>query len=47
MLEITQLVLSVWKSRNITPLFHLSEYRPWVTVDDSITARRAHSEYIQ
>jgi UV DNA damage repair endonuclease len=28
MLEITQLVLSVWKSRNITPLFHLSEYRP-------------------
>jgi UV DNA damage endonuclease len=47
MLEITQLVLSVWKSRNITPLFHLSESRPGVTVDDSITARRAHSDYIQ
>jgi UV DNA damage endonuclease len=47
LLEITQLVLSVWNSRNITPLFHLSESRPGITVNDSITARRAHSDYIQ
>jgi UV DNA damage endonuclease len=47
LLEITQLVLSVWKSRNITPLFHLSESRLGITVNDSITARRGHSDYVE
>jgi len=39
--------LQVWKERGITPLFHLSESRPGITLSDSITARRAHSDYVQ
>jgi UV DNA damage endonuclease len=45
--KITQLVLQTWNRRGITPLFHLSESRPGVTLSDSITARRAHSDYVQ
>jgi len=43
---ITQ-VLIVWKSRDIIPLFHLSESRPDVLSTDSITKRRAHSDYVK
>lgn len=45
--DITQRVLQTWNTRGITPLFHLSESRPGVTLSDSITARRAHSDYVQ
>lgn len=44
---ITELVIDVWRTRGITPLFHLSESRPGITLSDSITARRAHSDYVQ
>lgn len=47
LLEITNLVLEIWNKRGITPLFHLSESRPGITLSDSITARRAHSDYVQ
>jgi UV DNA damage endonuclease len=47
LIEITKRVLQVWKERGITPLFHLSESRPGITLSDSITARRAHSDYVQ
>lgn len=47
LLEITKLVLDIWKSRDITPLFHLSESRPGIKITDSITARRAHSDYVE
>jgi UV damage endonuclease UvdE len=47
LLEITNEVLQVWKTRGITPLFHLSESRPGITLSDSITARRAHSDYVE
>lgn len=40
-------VLNVWHSRNITPLFHLSESKPGVKVTDNIMLRRAHSDYVQ
>jgi UV damage endonuclease UvdE len=43
---LTQKVLNIWKKRNITPLFHVSESKPNVKITDSITARRAHSDYI-
>ena len=46
LLEITKLVLEIWNKRVITPLFHLSESRPGITLSDSITARRAHSDYV-
>lgn len=46
LINITNEVLDIWKSRDITPLFHLSESRPGITLSDSITARRAHSDYI-
>lgn len=39
-------VLKIWDDRKIIPLFHLSESRCGVTENDSITARRAHSDYI-
>lgn len=45
--EITKRVLEVWKQCDITPLFHLSESRKGVTVNDSITLRRAHSDYVE
>lgn len=44
--QLTQKVLNIWTKRNITPLFHVSESKPNVKVTDSITARRAHSDYI-
>lgn len=47
LLSITNEVLDIWKSRDITPLFHLSESKPGVKITDSITARRAHSDYIE
>jgi UV DNA damage endonuclease len=40
-------VLDTWNSRQIKPKFHLSESRDGITVDDSITKRRAHSDYIK
>lgn len=39
-------VLPVWNSKNIRPKFHLSESREGVSETDSLTARRAHSDYI-
>ena len=42
----TRLVLDIWRTRGITPLFHLSESRPGVQPTDNITVRRAHSNYI-
>jgi UV DNA damage endonuclease len=45
--EITKRVLEVWKQRDITPLFHLSESRKGITTKDSITLRRAHSDYVE
>jgi UV DNA damage repair endonuclease len=47
LIEITDSVLQVWKSRNITPLFHLSESKNGIKITDSITARRAHSDYVE
>jgi UV DNA damage endonuclease len=43
----TDAVLEVWKSKGVIPLFHLSESRCDVKVTDSITARRAHSDFVQ
>jgi UV DNA damage endonuclease len=43
----TDSVLQVWRARDITPLFHLSESRCDVKPTDSITARRAHSDFVQ
>ena len=45
--ESIQNVLCIWKSRGITPLFHLSESRPDVSPTDSIIKRRAHSDIVQ
>jgi UV DNA damage endonuclease len=45
--ELTQKVLVIWKKRNIIPLFHISESRCGVLPTDSITVRRAHSDYIE
>lgn len=45
--QLTEKVLRVWKRRDITPLFHLSESRTGVLITDTITARRAHSNYIE
>jgi len=44
---LTERILSIWNQRNITPLFHLSESRRGVKETDSITKRRAHSDYVQ
>mgnify|MGYP000209160373 FL=1 len=46
LINITNDVLNIWKLRGITPLFHLSESRRGVKISDSITARRAHSDYV-
>ncbi len=40
-------VLSIWRKRNITPLFHVSESKPGVSITDNITKRRAHSDFVQ
>lgn len=45
--ESIQNVLQIWKTRGITPLFHLSESRPGVTPTDSILKRRAHSDIVE
>ncbi len=47
LVEITKRVLQVWNAKDITPLFHLSESRCGVTKNDSITVRRAHSDYVK
>jgi UV DNA damage endonuclease len=39
-------VLVIWNKRNITPLFHVSQSRSGVLKTDSITKRRAHSDYV-
>jgi UV DNA damage endonuclease len=39
-------ILDIWYERKITPKFHLSECRPGILETDSITKRRAHSDYI-
>jgi UV DNA damage endonuclease len=39
-------VIPVWNYKKIKPKFHLSESREGVLVSDSITKRRAHSDYI-
>jgi UV DNA damage endonuclease len=44
---LTSEILEIWDARGIIPLFHLSESRVGITKDDSITARRAHSDYIE
>lgn len=44
--KLTNEVLKVWSDKKITPLFHLSESKPEVKITDSLTARRAHSDYI-
>jgi len=44
--ELTEKVVAIWKRRDIIPLFHVSESRPDVKPTDSITARRAHSDYV-
>lgn len=44
---LTEKVLQIWKKRNIIPLFHLSESKPGIKITDSITARRAHSDYVE
>jgi UV DNA damage endonuclease len=40
-------VLVVWKQRDIIPLFHISESKPGVKITDSITTRRAHSDFVK
>lgn len=47
LIQITNLVLQIWEKRNITPLFHLSESKGGVKITDSITTRRAHSDYVK
>jgi UV damage endonuclease UvdE len=47
LIKITNRVLDIWKSRDITPLFHLSESRKGVKKTDNITIRRAHSDYVE
>lgn len=46
LIQLMSLVLETWNKRGITPLFHVSESRTGVTENDSITARRAHSDYV-
>ena len=47
LMELSILVVNTWKNKNLIPLFHISESKPGITENDSITARRAHSDYIQ
>jgi UV DNA damage endonuclease len=44
--NLTEQVLQIWLRRDITPLFHVSESRPGVTLSDNVTVRRAHSDYV-
>lgn len=44
---LTNKVLEIWKKKEITPLFHLSESKPGVQITDSIMTRRAHSDYVE
>lgn len=44
---LTNKVLEIWKKKEITPLFHLSESKPGVKITDSIMTRRAHSDYVE
>jgi UV DNA damage endonuclease len=44
--ELTCKVIEVWKSKNLIPVFHISESKPGITEKDSITARRAHSDFV-
>lgn len=46
LVKLIQQVLETWSIRGITPLFHVSESKPGITEADSITARRAHSDYV-
>jgi UV DNA damage endonuclease len=46
LIDTTNSVLDIWNARGITPLFHLSESKRGVKITDSITARRAHSDYV-
>lgn len=46
-LDLSKQVLCTWKIRGIVPLFHLSESREGVIPTDSITKRRAHSDYVK
>ena len=43
---IIEQVIPLWNQKNIKPKFHLSESKPGITEKDSITKRRAHSDYI-
>lgn len=45
--ELIEKVLLIWDKRNIIPLFHISESRCGVLEKDSITKRRAHSDYVK
>lgn len=44
--DLTEEILHTWNIRGIKPKFHISESRPDVLPTDSITKRRAHSDYI-
>lgn len=44
--DLTCKVIEVWKQRSLIPVFHISESKPGVTENDSITARRAHSDFV-
>jgi UV DNA damage endonuclease len=44
--DLTEEILHTWNIRGIKPKFHISESRPDVLLTDSITKRRAHSDYI-
>jgi UV damage endonuclease UvdE len=39
-------VLNIWKNKQITPLFHVSESKEGVKKSDNLTIRRAHSDYV-
>jgi UV damage endonuclease UvdE len=47
LVQLTERVLRVWERRGIVPLFHVSESRTGVKPTDSITVRRAHSDYVK
>lgn len=47
LIELTRKVVNIWKKRQITPLFHISESRPEVKETDNIIMRRAHSNYVE
>ena len=45
--DLTEQVLEIWHNRGITPLFHVSQSKTGVAPTDSVTARRAHSDYVE